>query len=146
MCVQKTWMLKIFFSIDTEAAVYSTHTEFTIPDFWDLDKFIDFICKPIDPKIIKKEKKVIAEELDEIADDHNLFEKTGKKLYGKDFCTTRAHKIQDRELLNFHQKHYRKENMIICDDDYKISSTYNKESVDNPKREFKKQTLSFVLK
>ncbi|NOZ43907.1 MAG: hypothetical protein GXP45_01960 [bacterium] len=60
---------------DTDAAIYSTHTEFTIPDFWDIDKFIDFICKPIDTEIIKKEKKVIAEELIETADDHSLFEK-----------------------------------------------------------------------
>lgn len=129
---------KTFFEIDNEnnATSHLWYTNFYIPDYKDIDKFINHILQPIDKTIIAKEKIIIKEEILENGTStwNKLVNKLGKIVYGKSFKRYKNNnKINQNEIKEYHQKHYNKQNLRILDDNFNI--------IKRPKIEYKKNIL-----
>ncbi|MDP2395780.1 MAG: hypothetical protein Q8M44_02550 [bacterium] len=54
---------------------FSTYTLLDLPDYYDIDKYLEKIFSELDEKLIKSEKKVLKEELKKTNYNYILFEK-----------------------------------------------------------------------
>jgi hypothetical protein len=85
-----------------------------------LEKFIKKITEKLDKAILKIETKIIKEELWKFNYETKLFEKICKKIYWKEFNITKITKYSIKEVIDYHNKYYKLDNMIICDENYNI--------------------------
>ncbi|MDP2090507.1 MAG: hypothetical protein Q8K30_02815 [Candidatus Gracilibacteria bacterium] len=123
---------------------FSTYTLLDLPDYYDIDKYLEKIFSELDEKLIKSEKKVLKEELKKTNYNYILFEKIGKKIYGKFFNNNGISKVTTQEVKDYHKKYYNKSNIIICDEDFNIiNSSY---VFNNERQNIKLEKNRFKLK
>lgn len=123
---------------------FSTYTLLDLPDYYDIDKYLEKIFSELDEKLIKSEKKVLKEELKKTNYNYILFEKIWKKIYWKFFNNNWISKVTTQEVKDYHKKYYNKSNIIICDEDFNIiNSSY---VFNNERQNIKLEKNRFKLK
>lgn len=108
-------------SYDARWVTFCWYTKFYIPSK-QKDKFFKRLQLPISRETILQEREIIKDELQYTNDTLDLFEKIGKKLYGKSFKNNDVSKTTYTEIKTYYKKRYIPKNMIICDDNYNIIS------------------------
>ncbi|MBP8016652.1 hypothetical protein KAZ01_01470, partial [Candidatus Gracilibacteria bacterium] len=98
-------------------STYYTYFVFDKISKENLNYFIDKICTPVKKEVIKYEYKVIKKELKEYDFNLDLIDKIGKKLYSKSFNYNKTLKLDYETLENYHGKYYKKNNIIILEED-----------------------------
>gem|GEM_PF-3172593 len=106
---------------DAEMTVTATYTLIDLPKEQDAMIYLEKLLEPLCTDLIPSETKAICEENTRNNYTQKLFEKIGKQLYEKDFRTNSClPKASKKEILEYHQKYYTKDNIIVYDDEYRI--------------------------
>jgi hypothetical protein len=97
------------------------YTKFYIP--WkNRYKTLKEFLNPIDIKKINLESEIIDDEVEYENNSQWLFEKIWKKIYWKSFRNNWKSKTTQKEIIDYHRKYYKEENIVVCDDKYNILS------------------------
>lgn len=98
---------------------YSTYF---LPPTVKVDAVLDQIFSPLDMSIMKREIKMIKEELSgQLSDTTLLVNRIGREVYWKSFWRAQfGTQISKKTLQHEHKKYYSKENIRITDDDFLI--------------------------
>lgn len=128
---------------NTDFNSFSNYTLLKIPNYFDVNIFLEKIIEKIDKKLIEIEVNVLKQELKNINYINWLYEKICKKIYGSQFNINKISNSKISEIIDYHQKYYQNENIIICDDDYNIINNsyiyteHNKEKIHIKKQKFR---------
>lgn len=126
---------------DNRWVTFCGYTKFYIPS-QSKDTILQKLQNPITRETIEQERKIIKDELSYTSNTYDIFEKIGKKLYGKTFKNNDVSKVTYTEIKTYHKKWYTSENIIICDDNYNIISSPTKLA----KQSTKNLIQSFTIK
>jgi hypothetical protein len=121
-----------FFDIDIESnwTSWLWYTKYYLPDYKNIQTFIHHITKPLDTRIISKERRIIREETE---DEQNttwniLINKLWKLLYWKTFSWyPQWAKLTHQEIQDYHKLYYQPDNIWILDDNFTIISRPERE-------------------
>lgn len=118
------WNLEQYFKtaygvLGTSWLDYSTYF---LPPTVKVETVLDQFVSPLDMSIMKREIKMIKEELSgQISDTTLLVNRIGKEIYWKKFWRAQFGTQISKKILQLeHQKYYTKENIRIADDDFLI--------------------------
>lgn len=83
----------------------------------ELNNFLEKICSPLDKNKISYEKKVLFDELSETKYIKKLINKLIKKYFDIKIKYSKVQKVSNKEVFDYHNKYYKKENFIILETD-----------------------------
>lgn len=98
---------------------YTYYTSYDIKDENDTETFFQHILSPLNASLIPYEKKVLKSEYSQKRYFQNLISKIGKKLYWKEYSYSQNKNFSKSEIINYHQKYYKKTNIITLPKDLK---------------------------
>lgn len=143
----------INYSYDVEWDTFAMYSVFFIPNHYDINLFLNQITTKLNKDTIKYEEKIIKKELEYYNYYQKLYENASKQIYPKKINNTKTSRISFQELINYHQKYYHKENIIVCDDNFNILPKHwrqlnpcNKKTVFDPNNFTKKTIISSHIK
>jgi hypothetical protein len=104
---------------DIKAECGLEYTKYDIHKKINVDEFVKEICKPLDKKIFQREASAFKEETKNELFRDTLKKKVETSLYGQ--IRKQDRKDITRGKINaYHKKHYKRENIVICNEEYKI--------------------------
>ena len=112
--------IKDFYSIcDIRSECYLEYTKYDIHKKINIINFIKKICEPLDKKIFKKELMAFKQEKKYNIFTDTLKNKVEKIMYNNLWKINRKSTSWE-EIDNYHKKYYKKNQIVICNSEYKI--------------------------